>query len=172
MISPAQADSVQVELAQHQILVGERLYAEAIDIVLENAQHNLIIFDQDLSRGDFAGLKKHALLERFLAQPAPTKLVIVLQDTRFLLESCPRLLNLLKVYGHKMTVYETDNSAKHAKDCFVLADGRHYIKRIHIDQARFKYALNDVATVESLTSRFEDLLEATQHALTPTTLGL
>ena len=71
-----------------------------------------------------------------------------------------------------MTVYETNHSAKHVKDCFILADNKHYIKRIHIDQARFKYALNDVEDIKVLESRFKELLEATQDVIAVTKIGL
>lgn len=170
VISPEQQSAPA--LMPDAILVGERLYTNAIDIVLSHARQELLIFDQDFSHGGFASLAKYTLLERFLSHSPTSRLTIILQDVRYFQEKCPRLLNLLKVYGHKMTVYETDNTAKHAKDCFILADGAHYIKRIHIDQARFKYNLNDAATVDGLKSRFDDLLEATQYAISPTTLGL
>jgi len=159
-------------LSPNQILMGERLYAEAINIILANAQHELRIFDQDLSRGDFASLQKIALVQQFLSSNINSRLTIVLQNTGYFQQKCPRLFGLLTTYGHKMTVLETNDSAKHAKDCFVLADGLHYIKRIHIDQARFKYALHDKDSVDLLSSRFEELLEATQGPVAVTKLGL
>lgn len=160
------------DLVPDKILVGERLYAAAIDIVLSNAQQELLIFDQDLSHGDFASVRKYELIQQFLAKDEASRLVIILQDARYFQTSCPRLFNLLEVYGHKMTVYETNTSAKHAKDCFMIADARHYIKRIHIDQPRFRYAFDDNTSVEGLNMRFEELLDATQEAVSPTTLGL
>ncbi|HSI43749.1 MAG TPA: hypothetical protein VK949_05355 [Methylotenera sp.] len=164
--------SDNAELVPNKILVGERLYAEAINIILANAKNELLIFDQDLSRGDFASLEKYELLRNFLNANINSRLTIVLQDTAYFRDHCPRLFNLLALYGHKMTVYETNDTAKHAKDCFILADGLHYIKRIHIDQARFKYALNDLESVEQLNSRFEELLEATQDVVAVTQTGL
>lgn len=164
--------SNETELPQNQILNGERLYADAMDIVLANAEHELLIFDQDLSHGDYASLQKYALLKQFLSKNLMSRLTIILQSTEFFREKCPRLFDLLALYGHKMIVYETNDSAKHAKDCFVLADSQHYIKRIHIDQARFKYALNDEASVEVLDTRFKELLEATQGVVAATKLGL
>lgn len=160
------------EIAQNQILFGEKLYVEAINIVLAKAEYTLKIFDQDLSRGDFASLQKYELLRNFLNKNATSTLTIILQSTLYFQEKCPRLFGLLEIYGHKMTVLETNDSAKHAKDCLILADGKHYVKRIHIDQARFKYALNDEVSVEQLSTRFEELLEATQHAVAVTKLGL
>jgi len=163
---------IKNKLVQNQILIGEKLYAEAIHIVLENAKHTLRIFDQDLSRGDFSSLQTYDLLRAFLSKSATSRLTIILQDTLYFQEKCPRLFSLLETYGHKMTILETNETAKHAKDCFILADDEHYIKRIHIDQARFKYALNDEVSVEQLSTRFEELLEATQHAVAVTKLGL
>lgn len=160
------------ELVSNKILAGERLYADAINIILENATNELLIFDQDLSRGGFASLEKYELLRNFLTVNINSRLSMILQDTAYFRDHCPRLFNLLALYGHKMTVYETNDTAKHAKDCFILADGQHYIKRIHIDQARFKYALNDLESVEPLNSRFEELLEATQDVVAVTQTGL
>lgn len=159
-------------LAPNQIVVGEHLYDDAINLILNNAQHELLIFDQDLSHGGFNSQQKYGLLQQFLSQNITSQLTIILQDTTFFQEKCPRLFSLLSTYGHKMHVYVTKQSVKHAKDCFILADGQHYIKRIHIDQARFKYALNDVASVKALDTRFKELKEAIQDIVTTKQLGL
>ena len=159
-------------LVPNQIIVGEQLYSDAINVILASAQRELLIFDQDLSHGDFASLKKYELFRQFLSKNITSHLTIILQDTAFFQEKCPRLFGLLSTYGHKMSVYLTNQSVKHVKECFVLADGQHYIKRIHIDQARFKYALNDVASVKVLHSRFTELKEAIQDVVSTTQLGL
>ncbi len=160
------------QIAPNQIIVGERLYAEAINVILASALHELLIFDQDLSHGDFASVQKHELFQQFLNKNPGSRLTIILQDTGFFQEKCPRLLNLLTTYRHKMTVYETNQSAKHAKDCFILADDQNYIKRIHIDQARFKYGLNDLTNAGVLNTRFKELLETTQDVVAISKLGL
>lgn len=159
-------------LIQNQVIIGEHLYAEAINIILTSAQHELLIFDQDLSRGDFSSLQKYELFQQFLSKNPNNHLIIILQDTGFLKDKCTRLLNLLTTYGHNMIVYETNQSTKHAKDCFIVADGQNYIKRIHIDQARFKYGLNDVTNAGALNTRFKELLEATHDVVTTSKLGL
>jgi hypothetical protein len=160
------------QLAQNTILLGELDYRAAIDIVIAQAEHELLIFDQDLALGDYASLKRTELIRTFLTKAPSNKVVIVLQDARYFMHSCPRLFSLLEMYGHKMTVYETDNAAKVAKDCFLVADQSHYIRRFHIDQARFKYALNDIDTSAMLNLRFEELLQAACHKISPINLGL
>ncbi|MDI1309750.1 MAG: hypothetical protein PSV17_10010 [Methylotenera sp.] len=165
-------NNINIELTPDQVIVGEHLYAEAINLILATAEHELLIFDQDLSHGDFASKQKHELFQQFLNKSPSNQLTIVLQDTGFFQNKCPRLLDLLTIYGHKMTVYETNQTAKHAKDCFILADDKHYVKRIHIDQARFRYSLDDLATASLLNTRFKELLEATQDVVTISRLGL
>lgn len=40
-------------LIPNKIVEGEYLYAQAIDLILTKAQRRILIFDQDLRRGDF-----------------------------------------------------------------------------------------------------------------------
>jgi len=159
-------------LAQNTILLGEWDYRVAIDIVIEQAERELLIFDQDLAKGDYASIKRTELIRNFLAKSRTNKVVIVVHDANYFMQSCPRLFGLLEIYGHSMTVYQTNEEAKVAKDCFVIADQAHYIRRFHIDQARFKYALNDVDASVMLNMRFDELLQATSHTISPTNLGL
>jgi hypothetical protein len=159
-------------LTPNQILTGERLYSEAINTILASAQRELLIFDQDLSHGDFSSVAKFELFQQFLSNNPNSRLTIILQDTQYFQEKCQRLFNLLTVFQHKMTIYETNETVKHAKDCFVLADDAHYIKRIHIDQARFKYAMNDLVSTEALSTRFKEILEATHDVVAVSRLGL
>jgi len=164
--------SANTTLEPDRIISGEQLYNEAISLILKNAQRVLLIFDQDLSRGNFSSLENFNYLQDFLSANIASELTIILQDAGYLQQKCPRLLSLLEVYGHKMRVHITNSSAKHAKDCFILADGEHYIKRIHIDQARFKYAFNDRKNVEALNNRFMELADAIGDAVTVRPLGL
>ena len=158
-----QANSVQT---------GERNYAAALDLVIAAAQHELQIFDQDFSCGDYVSVKRYELLRDFLSKNAPSKLTIILQYAQHFTNSCPRLLGLLETYGHKMTVYETNDVAKVAKDCFVIADKRHYVRRFHIDQARFKFAFDDEIEAANLNMRFDELLDETTETVSITKLGL
>ena len=160
------------ELLPNTVLMGERDYAQALDLVIAQANYELCIFDQDFGKGDYASLKRYDLIRAFLQKGEYVKLTVVLQNASFFIANCPRLMDLLRIYGHKMTVYETNDFAKIAKDCFVIADKQHYCRRFHIDQARFKYALNDSDTSTSLLLRFDELLAETIETVSVTKLGL
>jgi len=160
------------ELIPDTIILGERNYAAALDLVIAEATGELLIFDQDFSRSDYASVERYRLIHDFLSNNPLSKLTIILHSAEFFITHCPRLLDLLEIYGYKMTVYETNDHAKIAKDCFVLADKRHYCRRFHIDQARFKFALDDLETTASLAMRFNELLEETTDAVSTSKIGL
>ena len=160
------------ELIPNTIILGERNYTAALDLVIGEAKQELLIFDQDFVHSDYASVGRYRLLHDFLSNDPQSKLTIILHNAEFLTTQCPRIFNLLEIFSHKMTVYVTNDHAKIAKDCFVLADGRHYCRRFHIDQARFKFALNDEVTTASLSTRFNELLEETAETISVTKLGL
>lgn len=160
------------KLKPNSIILGEHEYTTALDIVIAEAEEKLLIFDQDFSTGDYASIKRYDAIHAFLNKSPTSELVIILQDAVFFTTHCPRLLQLLTTYGHKMMVYETNSRAKVAKDCFILADNKHYIRRFHIDQARFKFMLEDQETTASLTNRFDELMQETTHQISINKLGL
>jgi hypothetical protein len=160
------------ELVANQILTGERNYEAALNLVIKSAERELLIFDQDLSKGDYTSLARLVLLRDFLTKNRLNKLVIVLNDTGYFINHCPRLCELLQTHSHAMTVYATNEEAKVAKEMFLIADQTNYLRRFHTDQARFKYAFDDLETVNMLNKRFDELLQATTHTVSITTLGL
>lgn len=162
----------ETELKPNEIILGERNYEAALNLVIARAEYELLIFDQDFVRGNYASLQRHELLRDFLSRNSPSKLTIILQNTEHFVQNCPRLFELLRVYGHKMTVFATNDAAKIAMDCFVIADKRDYLRRFHIDQARFKFAFDDLEECAGLQTRFDELLDETTEAISVTKLGL
>jgi hypothetical protein len=160
------------ELKPDAVILGERNYEAALNLVIARAENELMIFDQDLVRGDYASLQRFEILRDFLSKNDLSKLTIILQSTAHFVQNCPRLFELLKLYGHKMIVYETNDNAKIAMDCFVIADKRDYLRRFHIDQARFKFAFEDEIESANLLTRFDELLDETAETVSVTKLGL
>jgi hypothetical protein len=160
------------ELKPNTIILGERDYEAALDLLIASAENELLIFDQDFVRGDYASQRRFELLFEFLNKNSLSKLTIILQNTTHFVQNCPRLFELLKLYGHQMVVFETNDNAKIAKDCFMIADKRHYCRRFHIDQARFKFAMDDLEECANLNMRFDELLEEITEAVSVTKLGL
>ena len=159
-------------LPENTVLTSRREYEVALTAVLAHAQHKLFIFDPDLSFGGFEAAENVSRLRDLLVRQHAAKVTFVLQDARYLLDRCPRLLGLMRQYQHAMTVYETSDEGKRVSDSFVLADDHAYLRRFHVDQVRFKFSLNDTATARLLGLRFEELLQLTHHQISTTPLGL
>ncbi len=160
------------ELRPDAVILGERNYEAALDIVFALAERELLIFDQHLKAGAYQTPARHALLEGFLRKDPQNRLLMVLHEADFFTQHCPRLFGLLKTHGHAIQVLLTNDHAKIAKDCFVIADGLHTVRRVHIDHARFTYTLNDVETATMLRQRFDEILSETSVPVTASTLGL
>ncbi len=161
-----------LELKPNIVVLGERNYSAALNLVIARATTELLIFDQDFRQGDYASVLRFKLIEQFLNKAPLSKLTIILQKTDFFVNKCPKLFELLKLNSHKIKVFETNQSAKIAKDCFVIADKLHYLRRFHIDQARLKFAFDDVEECANLRIRFDELMEETTETVSVTILGL
>ncbi len=154
------------------ITLGERLYEAATELLITKAKRELLIFDPDLSRGGYRSLKCFEALQNFLAGGGQNRLTIVLHEAGFFNDCCPRLQDLLRTYSYAIDIYLTDDSARVAQDAFVLADKAHYLHRFHINQARFRYMLDDEVGTKPLLEHFEQLLEATSTKVSATASGL
>jgi hypothetical protein len=154
------------------ILTGEAEYEVAIAEVIARAENTLHIFDTNLALGGYAGLQRSEALRNFLLRSGKNRLVVVLHETDFLTARCPRLMQLLRIHSHAISIHKTQEHAQVASDPFVIADEKHYVHRFHRDGARLLLALHDPSGAKELEGRFQQLLEASCPAVFATTLGL
>lgn len=157
-------------LVPNQILSGCSDYALALDLVIQAAYKSLCIFDQDLSEGAYTSAARAEMLGNFLANQG--QLTLILHEPTFLLTRCPRLISLMQTYQHAMQVCVTADHVKHIKEVFIVADETSYVKRFHIDQARFKYSLDDLEAVSALKRRFDELQLSVARNVSISILGL
>ena len=159
-------------LTRHRILNGENEYEAAIDEVIDRAERTLHIFDTDLTTGGYSTMRRFEALRRFLMKNRANRMVMVLHETDHLTRYCPRLMNLLKLYSHAISILRTHEHGRVASDPVVIADEAHYVHRFHADGARALQALNDHAGARQLEERFGQLREAAHPAVFAATLGL
>lgn len=168
----AEQASTDDELKQHHMLSGEVAYEQAINDVIGHAQRNLRIFDIDLAKGGYSGLKRYDALRDFLMRSRANRLVIVLHETEYLTQRCPRLMNLLKIHSHAISILQTSDHARAANNPFVIADETHYVHRFHNSGARFLLAIHDPIGARQLEERFGHLLEGARPAAFANATGL
>ena len=62
------ADQLRNELLEDQVIIGERNYEQALDMVIARATRQLLIFDKDFSKGAYASLRRAEAIRDFLAK--------------------------------------------------------------------------------------------------------
>ena len=157
---------------REQMLDTVASFGKAIDELVEIAQQRLQVFDIDLSQGGWQSAERAQALSAFLRRGRHARLDIIVHDTRHVETSCARLLLLLKQYAHAVTIYRTSGEARKAMDPLVIADGRHFVHRFHIEQPRASLAIEHPQLARPLVMRFEQIWATGEPGLSASVLGL
>lgn len=151
---------------------GETAYLAVIDALLEHTQHELCVFDRDLTRMGLEQATRCETLGRLLASRRDCRLRIVVHDPGPLERNSPRLMRLMRLYPDGVAVRQTPKELRQLADCFLLADRQHGIVRFHAQHARGNFISDDADAIRPWQQRFEELWDAAQPSLTATRLGL
>ena len=157
---------------QHTHLDGTADYITALDTLCGLAQRELYVFEKDFEDIGFNSEARYNTLRAFLLASPSNRLHLLAHDTRPLAQRCPRLMMLLRQFGHSMHIYQTPKHLLHLTEPFAVADEAHYVRRFHFDDPRGILAQHDHSGARVLKSRFEEMWTASHPAVTPTTLGL
>lgn len=144
----------------------------AIDELIGLARHHIQVFDQDLSRTGWNSAARSERLAAFLREVRGRRLDIIVHDTRYLESACPRMLRLLSVYGHAMTILRTGAEGKVATDPLLLVDGQHYLHRFHFEQPRAALGILQAEQTQPLVARFGEIWATGEPGVNATALGL
>ena len=144
----------------------------AIDTLIGIAQQQIRVFDQDLSQTGWNGATRADRLAAFLREVRGRRLDIIVHDMRYLQNACPHMINLLRNYGHALTIYRTGPEGKVATDPLVIVDGRHYLHRFHFEQPRAALGIDQPEQARPLASRFDEIWATGEAGLSGTVLGL
>ena len=144
----------------------------AIDELVGLARTHLQVFDVDLAQGGWNTAARSEQIAALLRRQPPVRFDLIVHSTRWLEQSCPRILRLLQLHAHTMTVLRTGPEARHAMDPLVIADGRHFLHRFHIDHPRALLAIEQPLLTQPLQARFEEIWATGEPGLSASVLGL
>jgi hypothetical protein len=147
-------------------------YLLAIDTVVGNARHHLKIFDRNLADMGFNTQQRYEALRSFLLGSRNNKLQIVVHDSEYISNHSPRMKLLLTQFSHAIAIHKTLPEAQHLYDPFIIADEEHYVHRFHYEQNQALMGLYDPSNTQSFLKRFDEIWEASEVAVSATTLGL
>jgi hypothetical protein len=144
----------------------------AIDELIALARQRLQIFDVDLSGTGWQTAARAEKLAAFLHRAPKARIDLIVHELRWLEASCPRILALQKLHSHAITVYRTGSEARSAMDPLLIADGKHFLHRFHIDHPRASFAIEQPQLASSLVMRFEQIWATGEPGLNATVLGI
>ena len=144
----------------------------ALDEMVGLASHRIRVFDVDLSGSGWNGVERSAKIAAFLRARRDATLQIIVHDTRWIEGSCPRLTQLLRHYGHAITIYRTGADARAVMDPMTIVDDRHLLHRFHVEQSNAELAIEQPLLVRPFVERFEEIWASGEPGLSATVLGL
>jgi hypothetical protein len=157
---------------KHTPIDGLSEYISALDTICASAKNSLNIFEKNYEGLGFNGEARCESLRRFLLANPYNRLNLMVYDPKPLLSSCPRLLLLLRQFGHNMSINQPPKMLQKSTEPFTVADGVHYVRRFHFDAMRGLQAVNDPVEAGLLNSKFKDMWSSARPCASGTTLGL
>jgi hypothetical protein len=147
-------------------------FRSGFEAVLGMVKRELRIFDPDLAEYGFNAPAVDEALRKFLQASRTNRVLIVVHDTTYITQSCPRLLRLLKDFSHAVLINQTDEAIRKLDDVLVVGDDEHYLRRPRFDQPKGVMMLCDAAETRGWLNRFEEIWAASAQAVSATTIGL
>jgi len=144
----------------------------AVDAAVLAAAGRICVFDRDLAKLRFEERQRVAALRSFVCAKRDHRIRIAVQDTRHIERKAPRLLELLRLFGHAIEVRRTPEELDHLSDCQVLSENGFAVVRFHVDQPRGKFIAADPTTVAALLDRFGEIWATAEPCALTGTLGL
>ena len=169
MDSSTSAESPEPRVAELATIAEQ---TAAIDELIALARHHIQVFDQDLSQTGWNNAARAERLAAFLREVRGRRLDIIVHDTRYLQSACPRMLKLLGVYGHSMSILQTGAEGKVATDPLLIVDGQHYLHRFYFDQPRAALGILQPEQAQPLVARFGEIWATGESGVNATVLGL
>lgn len=147
-------------------------YVGALDTVCASAQRTLNIFEKNFEDIGFNSEARFDTLRHFLLASSNNRLRLLAHDPQHLVRYCPRVMLLLRQFGHNMSIYQTPPHLQSISEPFAVADDAHYVRRYHFDDTRGLLAQNDPEGARLLNSRFQEMWVSSHPCASGTTLGL
>jgi hypothetical protein len=147
-------------------------YRTAFDALLASTQRQLRLYDHDLGLFDIDHLPRHAHLRALCVAAGGRRIELLLDDIRHVARDHPRLMQLVRDFGHVIEIRQADPAAPRPDQGFALAD-RHGLL-LRADKAAVHGMLHLDAPHDAIPMHqsFEAMWQRSQASVTATTLGL
>lgn len=144
----------------------------AFDTLLPHAHRLLRIYDHDLHLLDLDQVARHASLRAFCVAGGAHRIEILLDDIQKVAREHPRLMQLVRDFGHVLEIRQADPSMPRPDHAFVLADRQGVLFRADKAVEHGTLHLDDPHRAVPLHQDFDSMWQRSQASVSATTLGL
>ncbi len=147
-------------------------FRAAFDLLLAGSPQHLRLYDHDLDLFDIEQPERHACLRQLCVAGGGRSIDVLLDDTRHLVRDCPRLIHMLRDFGHVLHIRLSSPNAPRPDQAFVLADRQSVL--IRTDKTALLGVVHPDAPHQALPwlQRFEAMWQQAQTNMSATPLGL
>ncbi|MDP1645086.1 MAG: hypothetical protein Q8L71_06235 [Thiobacillus sp.] len=147
-------------------------FRAAFDALLAGTQRQLRLYDHDLSLLDIDHAPRHAALRALCVAGGERRIELLLDDISRVARDHPRLMQLVRDFGHVLEILQADPDAPRPEQAFVLADRHGVLLRADKMAVHGTLHLDDPGSAVALHQSFEGMWQRAPASVSTTTLGL
>ena len=144
----------------------------AFDALLAGTRRQLRLYAVDLGGLQIDDAPRLAALRALCVAGGGRRIELLLDDVSRVARDHPRLMQLLRDFGHVLEIRQADRDAPRPDAAFALADRRAVLLRPDKGSPRGALHPDDPGRAAALDQEFEGLWQRAPAAVSATTLGL
>lgn len=144
----------------------------AFDTLLAGAPRELRLYDRTLDFWQLDDARRHAALRALCVTGGGRRIECLLDDTQHVARQHPRLMQLVRDFGHVLRIRQSPPDAPRPDEAFVLADRRGVLLRADKSSSQGILHPDDTGRASPLVQHFDALWQRAQSEVSATTLGL
>jgi len=147
-------------------------FRDAFDALLATTHRQLRVYDHDLALLDIDHAPRHAALRSLCVAGGGRRIELLFDDIGLVARKHPRLMQLVRDFGHVLEIRQADPDAPRPEQAFVLADRHGVLLRADKAAVHGMLHLDDARDAVLLNQEFEGMWQRSPASVSATTLGL
>lgn len=147
-------------------------FQAAFDTLLSGTQRTFRVYDRDLSLFGIEHTPRHTSLRTLCVAGGGRRIELLLDDIDRLARDYPRLMQLVRDFGHVIEIRQADPNAPRPEQAFVLANRHGVLLRADKSVMHGALHLDDAHAAVPLHQSFESMWQRAPAFVSATTLGL
>jgi hypothetical protein len=144
----------------------------AFDTLLAGTHRLLRVYDHDLSLLDIDHAPRLAALRALCVAGGGRRIELLLDNISHVAHGHPRLMELVRDFGHVLEIRQADPDAPRPDQAFVLADRHGVLRRADKGATRGTLHEDDPSSAAALHQDFDAMWQRAPAGVSATTLGL